>query len=231
MQENVEFIFTLQSRSLICEILKNTFSPFKSSKDKARMAKNRHTTDTANSQHLEKKWLQVCVACRGCSLFNVAKMSTGRRTCVWLQVNGEANTHLNWTKKKTPQWAWFAGVVWYSHSWSNAFTNTFFFFLEQCLSFRAVRRKKNLKAACWHFSAAKAHYFWESPIKRRFTLFSRREHGPTQVRRSSRHGTKRHCPVDTMFKNEKKLAHLVCCTCPEGCYRLQTPQAMCYRDC
>lgn len=36
---------------------------------------------------------------------------------------------------------------------------------------------------------------------------------------------------DTMLKNEKKLAHLVCCTCPEGCYRLQIPQAMYYRDC
>lgn len=60
MQENVELIFTLQSRSLICEILKNTFSPFKSSTNKARMAKNGHTTDTANSQHLEKMTSGVC---------------------------------------------------------------------------------------------------------------------------------------------------------------------------
>lgn len=60
MQENVELIFTLQSRSLICEILKNTFSPFKSSTNKARMAKNRHTTDTANSQHLEKMTSGAC---------------------------------------------------------------------------------------------------------------------------------------------------------------------------
>lgn len=35
----------------------------------------------------------------------------------------------------------------------------------------------------------------------------------------------------TMLKNEKKLAHLVCCTCPEGCYRRPIPQAMYYRDC
>lgn len=35
----------------------------------------------------------------------------------------------------------------------------------------------------------------------------------------------------TMVSNEKKLAHLECCTCPEGCYKLQTPQAMYYRDC
>jgi len=41
----------------------------------------------------------------------------------------------------------------------------------------------------------------------------------------------KHTALATMLRNEKKPAHLVCCTCPEGCYRLPIPQAMYYRDC
>lgn len=112
--------------------------------------------------------------------------------------------------KKNSTWKHFCGgFVIQLSLFFNAFTKKTFF---RAVSF-VQSHVKNLKAACWHFNTVQVHYFESVQSE---TFLSVPVEGTSQCNRTVpvEYGTKRHCPVDTMLKNEKKLAHLVCCTCP-----------------
>lgn len=140
MQEIVELIFTLQSRSLICELLENTFSPFKSSTNKARMAKNGHTTDTANSQHLEKndfRCVWLAEAARSSMLQKCLQEDACASDCRRMAKPTHTSTEQKKKLHSEPDLLELCDTA-----IAGPMRSQIHFLLEQCLSFRAVRRKK-----------------------------------------------------------------------------------------